>query len=100
MLHLLLLDGRGAGGGGNGGGVVFLLCLDLGLSPLFVTFLPRLPDDDLFLFLSTLGDVAGTVGIGFGLGCWIYFSLAYIWCPTYTSLMLLFSFRTVHPHHI
>ena len=64
MFCLLLLDGHGVGGGGNDGGVVgFLLCLDRGLSPLFVTFLPHLPDDVLFLALSVLGEVVGVVGL-------------------------------------
>ena len=48
------------GAGGNDGGVVgFLLCLDWGLSPLSVTFLPHLPDDVLFLALSVPGEVVG-----------------------------------------
>ena len=70
------------GGGGNGGGVDFLLCLDLGLSPLFVTFLPHLPDAVLFLALSVQGEVVGMVGVGCGFGCRMCFSLANIWCPT------------------
>ena len=61
MFCLFLLDGCGAGGGSNGGGVDFLLCLDLGLSPVCY-FLPCLPDDDLFLFLSAPGEVVGTGG--------------------------------------
>ena len=91
MLHLFLLDGRGVGGGGNDGGVVdFLLCLDRGLSPLFVTFLPHLPDAILFVVLSVPGEVVGVVGVGCGFGCRMCFSSATIWCPTQTSLMSLF----------
>ena len=82
MFRLFLLDGRGVGGGGNGGGVDFLLCLDLGLSPLFVTFLLCLPDAVLFLALSVPGEVVGTVGVICGFGCQMCFSLANIWCPT------------------
>ena len=83
MFCLLLLDGRGLGDGGNDGGVVgFLLCLDRGLSPLFVTFLPHLPDDVLFLALSVSGEVAGVARVGCGFGCQMCFSLANIWCPT------------------
>ena len=60
------------GGGGNDGGVVsFLLCLDRGLSPLFVTFLLRLPDAVCFLVLLVSGGVVGVAGVseGFGCGC-------------------------------
>ena len=71
------------GGGGKEGGVVgFLLCMDRGLSPLFVTFLLRLPDDILFLALSVPGEVVGVVGVGCGFGCQMCFSSANIWCPT------------------
>ena len=67
MFCLLLLDGRGVGGGGNDGGVVgFLLCLDRGLFPLFVTFLLCLPDDVLFLALSVPGEVVGVAGVSCG----------------------------------
>ena len=82
MFRLFLLDGHGVGGGGKGGGVDFLLFLDLGLSPLFVTFWPRLPDAVLFLALSVPGELVGMVGVGCGFGCWMCFSLANIWCPT------------------
>ena len=83
MFRLLLLDGRGVGGGGNDGGVVgFLLCLDRGLSALFVTFLPRLPDAILFLALSVPGEVVGVVRVGCGFGCRMCFSSANMWCPT------------------
>ena len=55
------------GGGGNDGGVVgFLLCLDQGLSPLFVTFLLHVPDAVHFLVLLVSGDVIGVAGIGGG----------------------------------
>ena len=71
------------GGGGNDGGVVgFLLCLDRGLSPLFVTFLLRLPDAVHFLVLLVSGDVVGVAGVGGGFGCRMCFSSANIWCPT------------------
>ena len=65
------------GGGANDGGVVgFLLCLDRGLSPLFVTFLQHLPDDVLFLALSEPGEVIGVAGVGCGFGCQMCFSSA------------------------
>ena len=83
MFCLLLQEGRGVGGGGNDGGVVgFLLCLDRGLSPLFVTFLLRLPDAVHFLVLLVSGDVIGVAGVGGGFGCQMCFSSANIWCPT------------------
>ena len=83
MFRLLLLDGHGVGDEGNDGGVVgFLFCLDRGLSPLFVTFLPHLPDDVLFLVFSESGEVIGVVGVGGGFGCQMCFSSANIWCPT------------------
>ena len=79
MFRLLLLDGHGVGGGGNDGGVIgFLLCLDWGLSPLFVTFLPCLPGAVLFLALSVPGEVVGVVGVGCGFGCRMCFSSANI----------------------
>ena len=82
MFRLLLLDGHGVGGGGNNGGVVgFLLSLDQGLSPLFMTFLPCLPDDILFLALSVPGEVIGVARVGCGFGCRMCFSSANIWCP-------------------
>ena len=82
------------GGGGNGGGVDFLPCLDLVLSPLFVTFLRHLPADDLFLVLSAPGGVVETVWVSCGLGCWICFNSVYILCPTYTNLISLFSYSS------
>ena len=41
-----------------------------------MTFLPRLPDDVLFLSLSVPGEVVGVAGVGCGFGCRMCFSSA------------------------